>query len=329
MNETEIRERVHEALGEAVYPPDFASRIGAQLQQPGPRQQYPRALGILAAILTVLVVAVLVFPRLQAAYLRQAGLASRPVPSASPTPPVQTSRQLPEADLAAAGLSRTPDLVTPLKLSSQDGGHTVMLIGAYADPARTVLFFRAAPDLGFPMAGISDGQGPLNSSSSGSAGIAGDHVFVLDTGPRASADGQAHLSVTIQEFNGSGPVRRTTGNWSFNLPLTVQPSSALTLTPRPSAVGSWKLNVEAFELTPSVIHLQLLIDGASVAETNQSTVELLNAAGGQVNPAAYSASVTIPKDQLNATTYRSTRMNVQWPRPAGAQTYQLKITGGG
>jgi hypothetical protein len=227
-------------------------------------------------------------------------------------------------------LSTTPDLVTSLKLSSTDSGHTVLLIGAYADTARTVLFFRTAADLGYPMAGVSDDQGPLNSSSGGRAGIAGDHVFVLDTGPRPGADGIAHLSIAVDHFVSPGATPNTTnGNWTFTLPLTVQPSSEVTLAPRPSTVGSWKLNIEAIELTPSVIHLQLFIDGASVSDTNQSTVVLLDANANQVNPVAYSASVTVPKQQLDPTNSRKTRMNVQWPRPVGAETYQLQITGGG
>jgi hypothetical protein len=327
MNETEIRERVHEAMGEGAYPPDFRSRVEAHLQNPPPQQQYPRALGFLAAILAVLVVAVLMFPRLQSlSNARQAGPTARPSSPAQATPVAapQTSGQLPEADLAAAGLSTTPDLVTSLNLSSTDSGHTVLLIGAYADLARTVLFFRTVTDLGFPMVKVSDGQGELNSSVNGTRGIPGDHVFVLQMGPRAGPDRLAHLSVAVYGFTPS-----TRGNWSFTLPLNVQPASNVTLTPRPSAVGSWKLNVEAIELTPSVIHFQVVIDGASVAETNQSTIVLLDATGNQVNPTAYSASVTVPKQQLNPTNSRITRMDVQWPRPAGAQTFQLQITGGG
>jgi hypothetical protein len=332
MNETEIRERIHEALGEGAYPSDFGNRVEGHLQQPTRERQYPRALGILAAIIAVLLVAVLMLSRLQSAYVRQAGPTAGPTATASatPIPPALTRSQLPEADLAAASLFTTPDLVTSLKLSSTDGGHTVLLIGAYADPARTVLFFRTATDLGYPMVGVSDDQGPLNASSSSGAGIAGDQVFVLDAGPRPGVDGIAHLSVVVSHFVSPGSTINTTnGNWTFTLPLAVQPSSAVTLSPRPSAVGSWKLNIEALELTPSVIHLQLFIDGASVSETNSSTVVLMAASGKQVNPVAYSASVTVPKEQLDPTNSRKTRMNVQWPRAAGAQTYQLQITGGG
>jgi hypothetical protein len=55
----------------------------------------------------------------------------------------------------------------------------------------------------------------------------------------------------------------------------------------------------------------------------------MDANGQQVNPVVYTASVTVPKQQLDPTNIRKTRMNVQWPRPAGAQTFQLQITGGG
>jgi hypothetical protein len=115
---------------------------------------------------------------------------------------------------------------------------------------------------------------------------------------------------------------------TFSLPLKVQPSVAITTVPRQLNVGSWKVTIEAAEITPSVIHIQALIDGASVSDTGPSTLSLVEA-NGPARSAAYSASVTVPKQQLTAETYKSTRLNAQWLRLSSAGVYQLRITGGG
>ena len=58
-------------------------------------------------------------------------------------------------------------------------------------------------------------------------------------------------------------------------------------------------------------------------------VMLLDAAGNEVRPITATSGVTVPKQQLNPTTYQNTRVHYQWARPATAATYRLRISGNG
>ena len=237
----------------------------------------------------------------------------------------------PVADLEGANLTgSSADLVMPLRVVSQSNGRTVTLIGAYADPARTVLVFRTMPPTEVAQVQVADQQGVLNASNSAGLGSIGDQYFALDAGPRVGSDGVAHLTVTILDFRSAPPsTQHTPGNWTFPLALKVQPGTPLYLSPALISVGSWNVNVEAAEVTPSVIHFQAVIDGASVSDIGQSTITLHDARGHAVSPVSYGASVTVPKQQLNSNNYKTTRVNVMWARPENAATYQLQISGGG
>ena len=176
MNDTEIRERLRAAVGEQSYPADLSARAETRLKQPPEVEPHPRALGLVAAILAIAIVAALFGPRL---------LAYRNTQPRPAMPRSSVAAQLPDADLAAVGLTGQGDLVTPLQITKQFGNNQVTVIGAYADPARTVLFFRG--NAGSPMVSINDDYGFLNASSSGTGGASGDYVFILDAGPRPGA----------------------------------------------------------------------------------------------------------------------------------------------
>jgi hypothetical protein len=212
----------------------------------------------------------------------------------------------PVADLEGANLTGSAaDLVMPLRVVSQSNGRTVTLIGAYADPARTVLVFRTMPPTEVAQVQVADQQGVLNASNSAGLGSIGDQYFALDAGPRVGSEGVAHLTVTILDFRSAPPsTQRTPGNWTFPLALKVQPGTPLYLSPALISVGSWNVNVEAAEVTPSVIHFQAVIDGASVSDIGQSTITLHDARGDAVSPVSYSASVTVPKQQTNSNNYK-------------------------
>jgi hypothetical protein len=326
MNETEIRERLREAVGKATYPEDLPSRMQPILKESRRDQTYPRGLGLVAALIAIAIVAVLFGPRLLAVRSQP-----RAVPAMSPVPiTTPVAGTLPDQDLAAANLSGLATLVTPFNLTAKSGSVTVVLIGAYADGARTVLFFRTSPDAGFPMPSINDAYGFLNSSSSSSMGVPGDYVFVLDAGPRPGADGIAHLKISVSNIQPSGPGgSQTRGTWTFSPDVNVQPSQSLGLVPHRLSLGSWKVTLEVVEVTPSVIHLQALIEGASVDQLEQNFVSLLDPSGKTVRQVTESASVTVPKQQLNANTPKTTRINDQWPRPATPGAYQLQFQGNG
>src|ERR1700704_1837576 len=131
MNETEIRDHVREALGEPKYPSSLTSRASARLNSPAP-EQHPRAIGLVATILALAVIAALLGPRLF-------GL-NTPGPAGSPrSESAQSSTsQLVPGDYHAAGLETASALITPFQVTAQTGSHSITLIGAYADPAETV-----------------------------------------------------------------------------------------------------------------------------------------------------------------------------------------------
>jgi hypothetical protein len=314
MNETEIREQLREAIGEAKYPPGLTSSTIARLKHPEP-EQHPRAIGLVAAIIALAVIAALLEPRV---------MGWRPLAPAGPRatvpspPSLSVLEQIPPGDFDAAGLSTASALVTPFQLESTNAQGKLTLIGAYADPARTVLLFRTTPDFRLPIGiSVSDDQGVINASSTAGGGLTGEYFYSVDAGPRPGPDGRAHLTVTVPGF----PPNRPAGMNTYTLALKVQQSTTLAIVPSQFDLGSWKVTIEAAEVTPSVIHLQAVVNGAFVPQIGTSVVTLSDPLGQTVNPSVLGASAT--------TDYKVTRANVQWPRPTSPGVYQLRFAGGG
>ena len=253
---------------------------------------------------------------------------------------------IPPGDFEAAGLTIATALVTPCWLNAANGARKLTFIGAYADPARTVLLFstnRGQEPCQYPgqyarcftippTISISDDHGLINASSSTGGGLPDEYFFSLDAGPRPGADGIANLTVTVPGFSPNGPAdgsQPAPGEWAFSLALKVQPSVTIGAVPSQFDLGSWSVTTEVAEVTPSVIHVQTLINGATVADVASTTVVLLDSSGTRVNPVVSTAAVTVPKQQLNSTNDKITRVNYQWLRPAAGGTYQLKFAGGG
>jgi hypothetical protein len=65
MNEAQIRQQVHEAIGDSAPPVDFISRLEHHLGEAG-QQAAPRFVGIVATFLTLLIVGTLVFTHFKA-----------------------------------------------------------------------------------------------------------------------------------------------------------------------------------------------------------------------------------------------------------------------
>jgi hypothetical protein len=305
-------------MGETEYPPALTTRVAARVKQP-PVSTHPRALGLVAALLTVLIVASLVYVRVQSGQSpRPAGT---PSPSASPAAKGQGPQfTLPDADLAAAGLTAAKSAVTPIDEVVSAGGQTVRLVAAYADPTRIVLVFRTLPDVGAPQVQVSDDKGPIKATYFGARGVVGDQIVGLQHGPNVPAGSVAHLSVTVTGFpqlvsDGSGRV-----NWTFSASVPVQITTPLSLTPNLTNLGTWKVNVEAFELTPSVVHFRALINGAAQSAINDSTAVLVGPEGSPVKPLTLDAVDAGPNQ---------TRLDETWIRPAQAAADQLRVSGGG
>ena len=172
MNETEIRDRVTEAFGESSFPPDLTHRLRLGLARPVKRGPAP-IFGFVAAVLVVAIVGTLVWTRVQSA--SRPSPAVPPISSSIPQANPVTDVVIPQYDLDQAQLPTSGALVTPLNLTSTDGGRTVTLIGAYADSSRIVLFLRSLPDDdSFPQVMVYDGSGLLNASVTGGRGTIGD-----------------------------------------------------------------------------------------------------------------------------------------------------------
>ena len=297
-----------------------------QREQPRPEpEQHPRAIALVAAIIALAVVAALLGPRLAGWHPAWPAGPRETVSPLQKSPTASIFEQIPPGDFDAAGLSSAMALVTPFQLEASNGQGKMTLIGAYADPARTVLLLRTTPDFRLPQGiSINDGQGFINASSSTGGGLTGEYFFSLDSGPHPDQDGFAHLMVVVPGF----PPELPAGMATFTLTLKVQPSVTLAAVPSQFDLGSWKVNIEAAEVTPSVIHVQAVMNGASVPDIGTSTVTLTDAFGKTVNPVVSCAAVMLPKQQLNPANYKTTRVNDQWLRPTAAGTYQLNFAGG-
>lgn len=244
---------------------------------------------------------------------------------------------IPAPDLRAAALSSVAELVTPFQVRSENGGQTITLIGAYADPARTVLFLRVSPDAGAPEMSLSDDEGAMDMAGYMAEAAPRDYVVTLNSGPRVGHSHIAHLTAKVTGLIspplGQGPPQELKGNWTLAFDLSVQPAIAL---PNESAfrLGSWTITIEVLEATPAVIHLQALVDGAGVEEFGlglESTISLVDASGAPVRTVGLSTATTITKEQLNPTTSppNSARVDLQWLRPRAAGGYQLRFQGNG
>ena len=269
---------------------------------------------------------------------RNTGVSQAPtaLPSLHPASALVVAHPLPPLDLEVAGLTRVADLVTAFHVSSTDNDRTITLIAAYADTARTVFLFRESPDMGLPSASVSDEKGLINAGGSAgpvrSPGFRGDYYVALDEGAHPGADGLAHLAVSIshiQRWTPAGGV--VEGNWAFTAALKVQPGQALAA-PKPFRLGAWMVTVETLEITPDVVHLQAIVNGASpealIGPGKGPFVELLDSAGTPVRLLAGGAGITVPKQQVNPINYQNSRSRNEWLRPADG-AYTLRFLGGG
>jgi hypothetical protein len=242
----------------------------------------------------------------------------------------------PAQDLVAARLTNLENLVTPFDIDSTSSGLTITLIGAYADPARTVAFFRGAGGYQVATGTINDGLGLINAGSGGGniKPSPGDTYFSLDGGPRPGSDGMVNLTITVTNLQQYHPnsVNYLAGNWSWSIRLKVQPSTMLPA-PTQFALGHWYTSVEVLEVTPSAIHLRAVINGVSpgniVGPGLADIVTLLDASGSRINFSAGDARIVVPKQLVNPVSYQNSRIEYQWPRPVEGGKFQLRFQGGG
>ena len=261
---------------------------------------------------------------------------SATVPSVRQASSLTVTHPIPSLDLEVAGLTPVAESVTPFQISSIDNGRSIMLIGAYADTARTVFIFRETPDMGLPNVRVSDEQGLVSAGGSAgpvhAPGFRGDYYVTLDQGVHPGPDGVAHLTLNIAQLQIWTPAGGIVeGNWAFAVAVNVQPGQKL-VAPNPFRLGAWRVTVETLELTPDVVHMEAVVNGASPVALEgpgiPPFVELLDSAGNPLRVLVGGAGITVPKGQLNPTNYQNSRSRNQWLRP-DAGTYRLRFQGGG
>jgi hypothetical protein len=268
-----------------------------------------------------------------------AGCGYRPsaaAPTLHPASSLTVINHFPAQDLVATRLTNLESLVTPFHIDSASSGLTITLIGAYADPARTVVFFRGAGGYQVEMGTINDDLGLINASSGGGyiKPSPDDTYLSLDGGPHAGSSGMANLVINVsylRQYHVNN-VTSLAGNWTWSIPLKVQPGAALPAPPQ-FALGRWRGKIEVLEVTPSVIHLRAVIDGVSVANIMGPGIPeiatLLDPMGTKIGISGGGATITVPKGQINPVNYQNTRIDFEWPRMATGGTFQLRFQGGG
>ena len=329
--------RVGEAYPDAVPPtPELERRIMARIAiapaQAAPRPTLRRDLALAAAFLLFVGTVALGVNYIK---VGQQPAHQGPAPvSPSPTVAVATPTPLPPvpaADLAAARMTNLASLVTPFNVSATDSGHTITIIGAYADPARIVLFSRVEPKIGTPNFMIYDDYGFINAGGSDFGVTPTDSVSILEGGPRPGTKGIAHLAISVTSLWDYRTNRGLEGKWSFTLALKVQPSIPIAA-PKQFQLGRWKATIETFEVTPTVVHLQALINGASVPEIGMDTIAFVDPAGKTIARGFCGASITVPKtaiDSPSSPLYHNARIYCEVARPSTPGTYRIRLQGGG
>ena len=190
--------------------------------------------------------------------------------------------------------------------------------------------------MGLPNVRVSDEQGLVSAGGSAgpvhAPGFRGDYYVTLDQGVHPGPDGVAHLTLDIAQLQIWTPAGGIVeGNWAFTVAVKVQPGQTLAV-PNPFRLGRWKVTVETLEITPDVVHMEALVNGASPVALEgpgiPPFVELLDSAGNPLRVLVGGAGITVPKGQLNPINYQNSRSRNQWLRPA-AGTYRLRFQGSG
>lgn len=327
MKTSDIRARVHAAVGEARYPTELPDRVARRIAEPI-KPNHSRAYGLVAVVLAALLVATLVFTRFGLGPLTGTAPAA-PFHTNQVVGPVNPDTHPPDEDLRVAAISGPLGrLVTPLNLSAVSGGMSVSLIGAYADTARIVLFFRGEDQRFSVHPRIYDRTGFLNYGSGEGPGLPGDWVVILMGGAHPDANGKAHLDVAVDQYQADPVGPGVSGTWNFSLDVKVQPPTALVMTPPLTALGRWPVAVDAVEVTPTVVRFQVVVKGASPSDLTSLTVTLVDARGHEVQKSSEYSELTNQMFFFLVIGSPETRIYVIWLRPL-ADAYELLITARG
>jgi hypothetical protein len=317
MNEVEIRSRLRKAMGEYDYKPRSSKDLEAGLVRGAP-SPHLGAMSMVAAILAILIVVSLVYVRVHSTYPT--------IPAASPRP----SSSIPVSLLETMHIAAAGGLVSQPNLVGNVGDRTVTLVGAYADALNLSLIFRVSPASTTPLAFDVWWTGYGRDVPYSSPLIVGPDGYQYVSGAAHSPAGPAQLRVSLWDnwtypgFYVASEARPPA--WSFTYNLEVHAGTSLPVQQGAIAVGSWKVTVLKFEMTPSTIYLHTLLDGPPLAVDSNpfKSIAMLDEAGREVSFGGGSAGWG-----MSAGYGRVWVVTLWWPMPTQANTYRLVITGGG
>jgi hypothetical protein len=326
MNETEIRSRLRNAMGEYDYKPRSSRELEAGLVRGAPSPRLG-AMGIVAAILALLIVVSLVYVRVNSTHPT--------FPAASPMP----SSSIPVSLLETMHIAAAGALISHPNLVGTVGDRTVTFVGAYADALKASLIFRVSPASNDPLAIDVWWTGYGRDIPYSSPITAGPDGYQYWIGSAHSPGGQAQLRVSLWA-NWTYPgvysaSEARSAAWSFTYDLRVRAATSLPVQQGVISVGSWKVTILTFELTPSTIYLHTVIDGppppsglpGKPSSDNLiaiTSVAMLDEAGMPVSIGGCGS-----RWALSSSYPRLWELTCNWPMPTQATTYRLVITGGG
>lgn len=322
MNETEVRSRLRKAMGEYDYKPVPSADLESRLAH-GASSPHLGAMGLVAAVLAILMVVSLVYVRVHSTYPTS--------PAESPGP----SSSIPMSLLETMHIAAAGALISRPNLAGTVGGRTVTLVGAYADALNLSLIFRVSPASDTPL-GIDvwwTGYGRDDPYSRPLIVAPGGYQY--SEGSAHSAAGPAQLRLTLWDRWTSPGVyvasEARPPSWSFTYNLEVRAATPLPVQQGVIPVGSWKVTVLEFEMTPSTIYSHMLIDGPPPPSglplsdlTAIKSVAMLDQAGTAVSTGGCGS-----RWALSSSYPRVWELTCEWSRPTQATTYRLVITGGG
>jgi hypothetical protein len=194
------------------------------------------------------------------------------------------------------------------------------------------------PDVGMPVSGsIEDTTGLMNFSSAfGRAGRPGYYFIRVDGGAQPGSGRLARLTAIFGGLEAPfspqatpGALQMQRGNWRLQFTVPVQESVAL-LPPSPRVnLGSIPITLEVLEETPTVIHLQAVVNGLSLDQMRLNEFVIMTGADGKpLKAVTGGGSVTVPKAQLTPESAKNVRLNFQWLRPPPG-SYRIIFSYGG
>ena len=231
-----------------------------------------------------------------------------------------SSPPLPDEDLKGAGLSEAC-LLTRLDLKATEGTHTITLLGAYADAARTVMIVRVSPDdEGTPQGDLTeDVQGGFGGGGGGGPGAPGDWILYTSAGPQAMAGRIASFKAHFV-LGDQGPPGLTDPGVTIAFKLRVFSATPLQA-PHPFQLGKWQVMLRVLEATPAVIHVQALFVGAHLEDIDppgprpNDPITLLDEAGKSLRGVSGGGSLEA----------QGASLDFEWMRPIAAGTYHLNF----